>query len=190
MRASEVTVSTQEESLGHLRKLVVKGIKSWEVRETALQIIADCPNRNISSAKQEQIDLCELKAVYAALKHGAPGVPGLERGVPYIADPVGFDLYTAPKRLLEACKLGMGSCREDCDGLAALQAALLGTLGFSVGLRAWGKLHGTGFQHVYTVVHFPKREKTRVVSLDLTVKKAEVGWQPPAGRVMTAWVLQ
>lgn len=185
-----LTVQNQRQQLEEIIGLVRKGIANPTVRETALLIVknAGCPNQNVSSASRDQIDLCQLKAVYEAVKNGDSDVPGLEHGVPYMADPAGFDLYTAPARLLKACKAGMGSCHEDCDGLTALICALAGTLGFEAGARAWGKPGGDGYQHVFCVVKFPKREKTGELSLDVTVPRAKVGWHPPEGRIMTAWV--
>ena len=184
-----LTVENQRQQLEELVGLIRKGIANPTVRETALLIVrnAGCPNQNTSSASRAQIDLCQLKAIYAAVKHGDPDVPGLEKGVPYMADPDGFDLYTAPSRLLKACKAQMGSCHEDCDGLTALIAALSGTLGFKVAARAWGKPGTQGYQHVFVVVKFPKRERESELTLDVTVPRAEVGWNPPAGRIMTAW---
>jgi len=145
------------------------------VRETAFQIIADCAARD---------DACEIKAIFDAVKHGTPNVEGLERGVRYVLDPRWTDHFTGPAALLQMCK--RGACQEDCDGHAALLCALLGSIGFKVGLRAWGP-KGQEFEHVYAVVGYPKKGPNQVLGLDTTVPSSRVGWEPPPGNILTAW---
>lgn len=76
---------------------------------------------------------------------------------------------------------------HNCDDHTALICALAGTIGFKVGLRAWGE-YGEDFSHVYAVAMLSKRNPTRVVGMDTTVEESTVGWEPPQGRVMTAWL--
>jgi hypothetical protein len=59
-----------------------------------------------------------------------------------------------------------------------------------VGLRAYGRLALNGdFEHVYAVVKTPKRAPfTGELALDTTVRESYVGWEPPPGNVMTAWL--
>lgn len=148
------------------------------VRKAAFQVITDCKSRD---------DLCELRAIYNAVKNGDERVAGLEKGLKYVADPLGSDYFIAPHRMLEWCE--DGACAEDCDSHAMLITAMAGAVGFHVGLRAWGNLKRKGFQHVYGVVHFPKREPyQKEIALDTTVPEAEVGWQPPRGRIDTKWI--
>jgi transglutaminase-like putative cysteine protease len=94
------------------------------------------------------------------------------------------DQFTGPARMLEEC--AQGSCAGDCDDHAALVAALAGAVGFRSGLRAYGPKNKNGYSHVYAVAYVPKRHPTDLVALDTTVPHADVGWQPPKGRVMTA----
>jgi hypothetical protein len=79
---------------------------------------------------------------------------------------------------------------HNCDGHAALIAALLGSIGFMVGLRAWGPKNAQDYQHVYAVVVYPKAggPGARVIGLDSTVEESKVGWEPPPGRILTAWL--
>lgn len=74
---------------------------------------------------------------------------------------------------------------HNCDDHAALIAGLLGSLGFVVGLRVWGRKKGE-FTHVYAVVGLPKIGPTEFAGLDTTVDESEVGWEPPGGHVLTA----
>jgi len=89
---------------------------------------------------------------------------------------------------------------HNCDDHSSLNAALAGALGWKVGLRAWGPKGAGGFSHVYPVVAFPKRARLvhingqamgafdRVFGMDTTVDDAQVGWEPPKGEVLTAWL--
>jgi len=74
---------------------------------------------------------------------------------------------------------------HNCDDHSALICALLGSLGFLVGLRAWGREKGE-FTHVYAVVAMPKISPTHLIGLDTTVEESEPGWEPPKGHVLTA----
>lgn len=150
-----------------------------EVHRAARLLTMGCDARN---------DVCEIESIFNAVKEGDPRVKGLERGVRYVNDPLVRDYFLAPHKLLEACEAG--ACAEDCDSQAALLAGLLASIGFEVGLRAWGKPNERYYQHVYCVVVTPKsgKGKRRTVSLDSTVPTAYVGWAPPKGRVLTAWI--
>ena len=178
MKLSVFEVSSQQEALRRLAILAQKAVLEPEVRRAAVQIVSVCEAKN---------DLCELQAIFDAVKHGTDRVPGLESGVRYVADPNSADHFVAPKRLLALCR--EGACGEDCDSQTALVSALCGSIGFSVGLRAWGPARQSDFTHVYTVVKYPKRAPAkRVLGLDTTVPDSKVGWQPPQGRVLTAWI--
>ena len=146
------------------------------MRETAHLIIRDCESRD---------DRCELQAIFEAVKFGDPKVEPLKRRFKYIADPNLADFFTAPHRSLKACV--RGACGGDCDDHTALICALAASVGFRVGLRAWGE-YGEDFTHVYALAGLPKRDPSEEIGMDTTVKESYLGWQPPKGRVMTIWL--
>lgn len=175
MRLSLRDVPTQEDALLELAKLVERATLDPDIVRAAKQITGSCPARD---------DMCELTAIYEAVKNGDDRVAGLANGVRYVSDARAADQFFAPARLLKECQ--SGACGGDCDDHAALVCALIGAIGFRWGLRAYGPKNGKGYSHVYAVAWVSKRSPTKIVGLDTTVPYAKVGWQPPRGRVMTA----
>ncbi len=176
MRLSQLNVADQRTVLRKLAELTAKSIVHPRVRAAAMAITSDCDARD---------DECELRAIFNAVKHGDSRVAGLGDGFRYVADPMITDYFTAPYRSLEMC--GRGSCGGDCDDHAALIAAMCGAIGFKVGLRAWGR-YGKDYEHVYAVAATPKRSPKKVIAMDSTVAESDLGWEPPSGRVLTAWI--
>lgn len=176
MRVSVFEVNGQKKALEELAKLVEKSTVDPIVRNAALQLTNDVPQRD---------DEGEVEAIFQAVKSGDDRVSGLERGLKYMSDPRWADFFTAPSRTLKQMAADPGLAAGDCDDHAGLIAALLGSLGFVVGLRAWGRSKGE-FTHVYAVVGLPKLNPTQFVGLDTTVDESEVGWEPPKGHVLTA----
>lgn len=176
MKVSVYEVSDQKRALEELAKLAEQSTVDPLVRNAALALTHDCDSRDYE---------CEVNAVFNAVKHGDDRVKGLERGLKYMSDPRWADFFTSPARLLKQMAANPANAAEDCDGAAALQCALLGSLGFVVGLRAWGRKKGE-FTHVYAVVAMPKIGPSEVVALDTTVEESEPGWEPPKGFVLTA----
>ena len=173
----EANVRTQEQAAALAFGLVLKSTQFPEVRRAALKITADCNSRD---------DMCELKAIYNAVKKGTDAVPGLENGVRYVSDPdgdddSGNDYFTSAARLLEMCE--DGACGGDCDDHAVLIASLAMQLGFQVGLRIWKPEDGKSFEHIYAIVGLPKLNPTHAVAMDTTVPEAYVGWEPRDGYV-------
>lgn len=179
IRGKTLDAGSQRNALLRLAMLTQKNVVGPLVRKTALQIINVCGSRE---------DTCELEAIFQAVKHGMPHVPPLRDGYKYVADPNWSDLFTAPERILEL--LLEGANGGDCDDHTALICALAGSIGFKVGLRAYGRLALNGdFEHVYAVVKTPKRSPhSGELALDTTVHESYVGWEPPPGNVMTAWL--
>lgn len=185
-KTSKLTVTNQSDALKALADLSRRSIAHPLVKHTAHLITRKCPPRD---------DSCELEAIYAAVRHSSWGggdleVPGLMYGVRYVADPIIFDSFTAPYRLIEegiAANQAGGAPGEDCDGIASLIAALTGVVGFTTALRAWGPIH-EDFQHVYAIVGMPKFNPRDWFALDATVERAYVGWEPPPGNVLNAVV--
>lgn len=179
MKVRVFDAGSQRDALTALAELTARAIEqSPSVRETAIAIITDkCADRD---------DDCQLEAIFNAVKYGDDRIKGLESGFRYVSDPMLADYFTAPARSLDSCT--RGACGGDCDDHAALVASLAGAVGFNVGLRAWGR-YGGEYEHVYAVAKTPKRGVGRIVGLDTTYPSAFVGWEPPKGRVMTAWLM-
>lgn len=174
MQVSVFEVTSQKKALEELAKLIEKSTVDPLVRNAALTLTHDVDSRD---------DAGEVEAIFQAVKRGSDKVKGLSRGLKYMSDPRWADFFTAPARLLQQCQ--NDHCAGDCDDHAALICALLGSLGFITGLRAWGRVKGE-FTHVYAVVAMPKIGPTEFVGLDTTVEESEVGWEPPKGHVLTA----
>ena len=172
-------IKDQYEALGVLVGLVQEAIDSPLVVSAARKIVQACPARD---------DECELSAIYEAVKNGTPLIPGLKKGLRYVADPIETDFFSGAKKLLEQCAVGV--CSGDCDEHAVLVAALTGAIGFPVGLRVWGPTNGSDFEHIYAVAGPSKEESSEDprewLGMDTTVDEAFVGWDPPSGRWATA----
>lgn len=187
MATRQVQVATQRLSLETLAQCVQDDITNEAIYTAARQITAGCDERD---------DMCELHAIFDAVRNGTDKVKGMSRGVRYVSDPSTKDFFVRPRKMLEQCAIG--ACAEDCDSHAALIAALCGSLGFRVGVRGYGPKKDGPLTHVYAVVITPKiaqdefgnfGSEATVRGMDTTVKGASVGWQPPPGKAVTAWIL-
>ncbi len=172
------SVASQKLVLRELAELVEKSTVDPIVRNAALAITSDVDQRD---------DEGEVQAIFNAVKYGDARVAGLERGLKYMSDPRWADFFTAPSRMLKQMAASPDLAAEDCDGHSMLIAALLGSLGFIVGLRAWGRTKGE-YDHVYAMVALPKNDPKEEAGLDTTVDESVVGWEPPGGRTLTAWL--
>lgn len=94
---------TQPDSLVKLVEMAQRASVHPLIRETAKIIVRDCASRD---------DMCELSAVFNAVKYGDSGVAPLRRGFKYIADPRWADYFTSPVDLLNNCL--KGGCGGDC----------------------------------------------------------------------------
>lgn len=178
MRVSVLDADDQKAALRMLAELTQRSILHPNLLTAARRITNDVEARD---------DYAELEAIYRAVKSGTPGVPGMGRGLRYVSDPRQADAFMGPARILRQCR--NGACSGDCDEAAALCAALAGAIGFKTGLRAWGPKGCNGdYVHVYALAGYPKHDPTREVALDTTVPEAEVGWEPPNGEVLSAWL--
>lgn len=178
MQVSVYEVASQKKALEELAKLIEKSSADPLVRNAALAITHNCDSRD---------DGCEIAAVFNAVKHGTDVVKGLEKGLKYMSDPRWADFFTSPSRLLRQSAVDQAYAAGDCDDHAALICALLSSLGFVVGLRAWGAKKGE-YTHVYAVVALPKIQPEQFAGLDTTVEESSPGWEPPKGYVITAWL--
>lgn len=176
-------VPNQRVALETIAKMIAKGCVDPTIVRAARKITSDCPSRD---------DLCELEAIYRAVKEGDPRVPVLAKGLRYVADPRSTDWYQGAKRMFEECKAG--ACAGDCDEHTILVGALCGAIGFRVGARAYGKPRTRNFQHVYCVAAVPKNGPWPGGygghGMDTTVPEAHVGWEPAEGHNDTRWVVE
>ena len=150
----------------------------------ARKITQGCPARD---------DRCELEAIYKAVKHGTPAVKALSKGLRYVSDPVIVDWFQSGERTLKSC--AKGACAGDCDEHAVLVAQLCIAVGFEVGLRAWAPPKGSrDYGHIYACAaaskSHPSNDPLEWLGMDTTVDSARVGWDPPAGRWITAVVTE
>lgn len=176
---------TQEDSLRQLAELTERASIHELVRNTAIRIRQSCGSRS-NDLHQVNVDKCELEAIFETVKYGNATVPPFREGFAYVADPRFADYFSSPVDTINNCL--KGACGGDCDDHTALVAALCASIGFKVGLRAWGR-DKRGFSHVYPVVAFPKRPPYKqVVGMDTTVPESRLGWEPPKGHVITAWL--
>ena len=176
------TASSQAKALQKIAELIAKGASEPAIVRAARAITRDCDARD---------DRCELEAIYDAVKHGTEAVPGLERGLRYVADPRTSDYYVGAARILTEC--AGGACSGDCDEHTVLTASLCAAIGFKVGARAWGPdPKRKAFEHVYCVVAGPKKrgpwKADGMLGMDTSTEQASVGWQPPRGSVLTYWI--
>jgi len=176
--ARVLDLPTQSASLKQLAELAQRASITPLVRSTAKKIIRNCGSRD---------DLCELQAIFDAVKDGDPDVAPFKNGFKYIADPRFADYFASPVDSIQECI--NGACGGDCDDHTSLIVALAASLGWKMGARAYGPKDVDGFSHVYAVAAYPKRpEFKRVVGMDTTVPRAQLGWEPPRGNVLTAWL--
>lgn len=189
--ARRVKILNQKDSLAELARITAEDALTELVYTTARQI-------KVSSGCKDRDGLCELRAIFDAVKEGDSRVPALKQRLQYVNDPATMDCFVRPNKMLQWCQTG--ACAEDCDSHAALVTALCVALGFRAGLRAYGPDPRGPLTHVYAVAILPKfavddvsgaavGSQDTVYGLDTTVSQSRVGWQPPPGRVMTAWIL-
>lgn len=177
-----VEARSQGDALVEIERLILKGSIHPKILQAAKAITSDCDPRD---------DLCEIEAIYSAVKHGTNRVPWLRKGVRYVADSYAHDAFHGVASQIDLCR--DGACAFDCDDQTILVGALASAIGFKVGARAWGPgtRQSDEYQHVYAVVAIPKNgpwpRDYYGHGLDTTVPSAGVGWEPSGGHVMTAW---
>jgi hypothetical protein len=187
---------TQPGSLEKMAELVRKGSIDPLVRTTTHQVLQSAGLTAATGGARD--DDAELHAIYDAVKNGDPNVPALRSGFMYVNDPRAADYFTSAPDSLRACL--KGACAGDCDDHTILTGAMLGSIGWRVGMRGWGPPGESAMIHVYPVVAYPKRAQvgtngfgdgsySRAVGLDSTVDTAYVGWEPPrSDQVTTVWI--
>lgn len=176
---------TQENALRLLADLAQEKSVDPLVRNTAVRIVT--PVLVAGAHRSPTTDRRELEAIFETVKYGNAEIEPFASGLRYVADSRFADYFESPVDIINNCV--RGACATDCDGHAVLIAAMLGAIGWKVGLRAYGVKGTGGYSHVYAVVAFPKKPPCRsVMGLDTTVPESSVGWEPPKGDVLTAWL--
>jgi hypothetical protein len=174
-------ITSQRDALEKLAELIRKGSIDQEILRAAKAVTRDCSARD---------DLCELEAIFNAVKYGDSRVSWLKKGMRYVADPYPFDTFHSASAMIESCRAG--ACAGDCDDATVLVGSLAASIGFMVGARAWGKGTSGDLLHVYPVAAVPKSgpfpKDYFGHGLDITVPSSEVGWEPQGGHFITAWV--
>ncbi len=179
MKLEEMT--SQREALERVASLIRKGSIHPEILRAAKAITRDCAARD---------DLCELEALYDAVKNGTDRVEWLRHGVRYVADPQPFDSFVGVGTMIDLCS--SGACAGDCDDQTILVGALAASLGFKVGARAWGPGRSGEYAHVYAVAAVPKSgpwpRDYYGHGLDTTVPSFSLGDEPSGGHILTSWL--
>ena len=146
-----------DDSIKVMREAVKIGLRDPYTRELAACIIRPCGARD---------DMCEVQAVWDFI----------EAHVKYVADPRTVDTFTVLRRTLE---MGIG----DCDDLAIAECTILEAIGFQTSFRVVRTVDSSTWNHVYSVVHLPKRGPVGKLPLDHTLGRSKPGVQPPANIV-------
>jgi len=102
-------VTSQRDALEKIGELIRKGSIDQEVLRAAKAVTRDCSARD---------DLCELEAIFNAVKHGDSRVAWLKKGLRYVADPYPFDTFHSASAMIESCRAG--ACSGDCLPLDTL----------------------------------------------------------------------
>jgi hypothetical protein len=174
-------MTSQRQALEKVASLIRKGSIHPEILLAAKAITRDCDARD---------DLCELEALYSAVKDGTDRVEWLRHGVRYVADPQPFDAFHSVKDQIRLCS--SGACALDCDDQTIMIGSLAAAIGFKVGARAWGPDRSGDYVHVYAVAAVPKSgpwpKDYYGHGLDTTVPSARVGWEPDGGHILTSWL--
>lgn len=139
--------------LDHLRGLVDAAVTDPTFRARALAIVGRVGERNPAGE-------------WAAIDEYV-------RGIRYTPDPVGVELFTDPRLLvqqLDAGRLAAG----DCDDSAALAAALAEAVGIRSRFRVGGGGPLGGWRHIWPEALVDGRW----IAADTTVRRRDHGWSP------------
>lgn len=176
--ATLLDAKSQEGALKVLAELAQRATINPLIRNTTLKVIRNAGARD---------DEAELEAIFRAVKKGDQEVAPLVNGVKYVRDPTYADYFESPVDILNNCL--RGACGSDCDGQTGLVVAMAGSIGFTMGLRAYGEEAGS-YSHVYPVAAYPKTPPfKKVVGMDTTVPRSTLGWEPPEAFILTAWLI-
>jgi transglutaminase-like putative cysteine protease len=145
----EYSVYSDEDRIQMIANLIEEGSKSPFIRELALKIVKDVP---------EKAWLQEAKAIFEWVKEN----------IKYRRDVFCKDSYHTAERIVE---LGSG----DCDDMVILMNSLLCSIGFRTGARIISSRPDRGFHHIYSLVEIPG---DGWYALDATDKSHAFGEEP------------
>lgn len=146
-----------EESAKHLIKLVKEYRRNKEIRFKAEDIVQRCPNKDY---------MCEIHHIYNWVK----------KNIRFERDPYFVEMLRSPDITLRRRN-------GDCDDHVILLNSLLQSIGYPtrIVLLASNRPRPDIWNHVLTEVGVQTGpEQIKWIPLDTTVKRAKVGWLPPA----------
>lgn len=172
----------------------------WETNslDEHVALIARQVNRGLQDAETQKLAVKLISGRYDEMRDGKPvviawgkpywmpQVPPCAQGndecestifwnfvvlnIRYVLDPDGYDQFNTLRYTLEA---GGG----DCDDMVIALVTLHRAVGF---VDCRGRVVSAGdshWEHIYTMVGFPKARPKRLVALDPTVQGATPGWE-------------
>ncbi len=163
-RMVKKTVRTIEQRVSYIAMMAKKGREAADVREIAVKAVSRRCGKDWCIT--EGNDWQEVQAVFAELR----------KRYRYVSDPHGIDLFIHPSRTLD-------HGGSDCDDASILVCSCLGSIGFQTRLRVIQTVNAKSWHHIYALVGIPKHNPQKWPALDLSVRKAKPGWQPPAAMI-------
>lgn len=155
-----------EERIGLIQRRVWKSVNDPKMRELALAITNNCPERD---------GLCESRAVYAAIKDRVRYTGDVAPVIQDNGQKDGVDYYQSAVRTWQI-KGG------DCDDHSALAATLLALNGIEPRFRVTSADNSDDWSHIYVIAGLPKNNPARWVAVDSTLPGFRFGEEAPYGR--------
>lgn len=157
-----------EERIGSIQKLIEKSVMDPDMRSLYAQITAKCPERD---------DMCELKAIYKAVKKKVRYTGDVAPIKMSNGDVEGIDLYQSAKRTWQ---IGAG----DCDDQAILISTLVALGGITPRLRVTAADKAGDWEHIYPVALIPRNAPTHSVPVDATLPGNRFGVEAPHAKMV------
>lgn len=153
-----------EQRLATIQEKVRSSIQDPEMRKLALQITAQCPERD---------GMCEAKAIYDWIKANIRYTGDIAPVVWEDGSVEGVDLYQSARRTVE---FGGG----DCDDQGILGATLLSANGITARLRVVRSRGAPDWEHIFPGALLPKGTGDKFVAIDTTLPgNNNFGVEPP-----------
>ena len=172
-----------DEHVALIQRQFKKSLRDPELRQLALKIVGNKPDDHMTDQRTgkrvpvavawgeafvlPQLATCGMKD---AVCESQALWDFAVMNVRYVLDPDGYDMFSTAKYTL----LASGG---DCDDFVILLGALHRLVGFQSVVARVVSANGRNWEHVYTLVGFPKANPTQWIALDPTVKGSVPGWQ-------------